>query len=91
MHITVVDEMTAESLCKMNNFNFGNAVVRFDVLCWVTLPFTYEHNSYILPVAEPRVVNKVDRVIEEVSTVEAEEVETQVEATTVTLESQLYW
>lgn len=30
MHITVVDETTAESLCRMNNFNFGAAVVSFD-------------------------------------------------------------
>ncbi|KAL7314768.1 nuclear mRNA export, poly(A)+RNA binding protein [Mucor circinelloides] len=27
MHITVVDETTAESLCRMNNFNFGAAVL----------------------------------------------------------------
>ncbi|KAK4509713.1 uncharacterized protein ATC70_007015 [Mucor velutinosus] len=27
MHITVVDETTAESLCRMNNFNFGAATL----------------------------------------------------------------
>lgn len=27
MHITVVDEQTAENLCRMNGFNFGAATV----------------------------------------------------------------
>lgn len=31
MHITVVDETTAESLCRMNNFNFGAATVSVHV------------------------------------------------------------
>ncbi|KAI8082080.1 hypothetical protein BDF21DRAFT_338291 [Thamnidium elegans] len=28
MHITVIDEQTADGLCRMNNFSFGNAVVK---------------------------------------------------------------
>lgn len=30
MHITVVDELTADNLCRMNNFNFGAATVSFN-------------------------------------------------------------
>lgn len=30
MHITVVDEQTADCLCRMNNYNFGATVVKCD-------------------------------------------------------------